>query len=162
MAEEKASERGWHQRRGSGSDRPVGRVLVPIDFSDGSRASLDRAAGLAAGMNAAVDLLHVWPRESSPGLSHEEPSARLALARAALAMEDLRREALGKKVRASRIRIAYGSPAEAILRVAGEGYELIVMGGHRVGGSVAGRVAAGARCPVMTVDGAETGAGAGP
>jgi nucleotide-binding universal stress UspA family protein len=96
MVEENRSERGWEQRRRSAADAP----------------SLDRAASLAAGMNAT----------------------------------------LGAEVRASRIRIVYGSPAEAILRVAGEGYDLIVMGGHLRAGSVVERVAAGARCPVMTVD----------
>ncbi|HEU5060569.1 MAG TPA: universal stress protein, partial [Kofleriaceae bacterium] len=135
------------------------RVLVAVDLSDCSRASLDRAASLAAGMNAAVDLLHVWTQEVPPVTRRVEPAARLALARALLAMEDLRRAVLRDQVADSRLRIAYGSPAEAIIQVAREGYHLIIMGGHRHAETgprhgVIDRVTAGAPCPVLTVDGA--------
>ncbi len=131
------------------------RLLVPIDFSDDSRVLLDRAARLAGEMNAAVDLLHVWPRQAAPARA-EEPVARLALARVALAMDDLRRSVLGGQEAESRIRIAYGAAAEGIVRVAGEGYDLIVMG-HCSGrdrpcSGVVDRVAAAAPCPVIAVE----------
>ena len=138
------------------------RVLVPVDLSERSRASLDRAASEAAGMNAAVDILHVWPRAQSPSTGCEEPTARMALARAALAMEDLRRAVLRDQARDSRLRIGYGNPAEVIIQVAREGYDLIVMGGHQSGeggcGGVVDRVAAAAPCPVLTVIGGSPGA----
>lgn len=132
--------------------------MVPVDFSDSSVAALARAAGMAVEMNAAVDILHVWPEEAAPSGDREQPpAARLALARAALAMEDLRLSILRRAVHASRIRIAYGAAAEAIVRVSREGYDLIVMGWHHAAEDshadcIVDRVAAEAPCPVLTVD----------
>ena len=37
-------------------------ILVPVDYSDSSRASLKFAASLAVGIGAAVDVVHVWDR----------------------------------------------------------------------------------------------------
>lgn len=127
------------------------RFLVPVDFSASSGPALARAVRLATEVGAAVDLLHVWPAEAGSTRALE-PNARLALARAALALEDLRRG-----VRASRIRIAYGRAAEAIVRVAAEGYDLIVMSGHgaaehAVHDGVLDEVTCGASCPVLAVD----------
>ena len=145
-------------RRGAGeAGGPTRRLLVPVDFSDCSRASLDRAASLAAAMNAAVDILHVWPHPVAAQRSRDA-AAMLALARVALAMDDLRAAIVCPQVRSSRIRIAYGSAAESIIQVAGEGYDLVVMASHhpaqpRTPGGVVDRVAAGAPCPVLAVSG---------
>ncbi|HEY3497903.1 MAG TPA: universal stress protein [Polyangiaceae bacterium] len=38
------------------------RILVPVDYSENSRQSLIFAAKLAAGVGAALDVVHVWDR----------------------------------------------------------------------------------------------------
>lgn len=130
------------------------RLLVPVDFSSCSRAALEHAANLAARVGAAIDILHVWPAQEPPASSSASPVARLALARVALALEDLRVSL--PPARDSRIRIGYGPAAEAIVRVAAEGYEVVVMGWHGTAeqtslGSVAAKVRAEAPCPVLTI-----------
>lgn len=154
MAGDASSQRGIQlESVASGVTRP--RVLVPIDLSDTSSALLDRAASVAASMDAEVDILHVWPRPVADRSA--DPGARLALARVALAMEDLRLSIVGRRVGSSRLRIAYGSAAESIIRIAAEGYNLVVLGSHhstecRSPGGVVARVTAGAACPVLAVE----------
>jgi nucleotide-binding universal stress UspA family protein len=38
------------------------RILVPVDYSDSSRASLKFAATLATSLGASLDIVHVWDR----------------------------------------------------------------------------------------------------
>jgi nucleotide-binding universal stress UspA family protein len=40
------------------------RVLVPVDYSEGSRRALDYATSLAAAAKAELDVVHVWDRPS--------------------------------------------------------------------------------------------------
>jgi nucleotide-binding universal stress UspA family protein len=39
------------------------KILVPVDFSDSSRAALDVATSLGSRLGAAVDVLYVWPTQ---------------------------------------------------------------------------------------------------
>lgn len=40
------------------------RILVPVDYSENSRHSLNFAAKLAASLGASLDVVHVWDRPS--------------------------------------------------------------------------------------------------
>jgi nucleotide-binding universal stress UspA family protein len=44
--------------------RPVRKVLVPVDYSDGSARALQYATGLAERLGAALEVVHVWDRPS--------------------------------------------------------------------------------------------------
>jgi nucleotide-binding universal stress UspA family protein len=145
----------------------VSRILVPVDFSDPSRAALDYAATLARTFGATLDVLHVWeapsfaPRASGLASSGAgEPSLDELVRRNA--DEELdgfveKARERGVTVRASRT--ARGVPWHTIVAAAKEGnYDLIVIGTHgRTGlprvllGSVAENVVRHAQCPVLSV-----------
>ncbi len=40
----------------------IRRILVPVDYSDGSAAALAYAAALAQELGASLDVVHVWDR----------------------------------------------------------------------------------------------------
>lgn len=142
------------------------RILVPLDFSLGSRAALRHAVALAERFGARVEVLHVW--EPSPVVAPESAAwlggdadtfwANLA--------EDLRKrlEALvAEEAPSSTVPIAVevepGYVAHTILRKLERGeYDLVVMGTHgRTGlshvlvGSVAERVVRLSPVPVTTI-----------
>jgi nucleotide-binding universal stress UspA family protein len=149
---------------------PIRRILVPTDFSEMARHALEYALALAAPLGASVDLLHVWqpPRHVSPDillLVPSSPAAPLEMVGLAAASRHLLEfvEPYRSHPVPLRTRLEVGTPADVILRVADEGYELIIMGTHgRTGlarfvlGSVARRVATHAPCPVLTLHGAHT------
>jgi nucleotide-binding universal stress UspA family protein len=145
------------------SDVPaLGRVLVPIDFSERGQKALEEGAGLAARFNAELYLLHVV-EDTSPATSE------IALASSVFQsyIQELTRageKQLGElKIPgsvASRIvkrKVVVGAPISRITAYAMEAeIDLIVMGTHgRTGashwllGSVAERVVRSAPCPVM-------------
>jgi nucleotide-binding universal stress UspA family protein len=146
----------------------VQRVLVPVDFSDCSRAALDYAALLAAEFGADIDVLHVWesPLYASPetmiylGDRATQTLADFARTQAGKLMEELMAKlVLRQGVGRVQGRLESGRPFQVIVSVAQEGaYDLVVMGTHgRTGfsrlatGSVAERVVRMAPCPVLTV-----------
>jgi nucleotide-binding universal stress UspA family protein len=140
----------------------IKRILVPIDFSAGSRRALDYAHGLAAKLNAALHLVHVCelPSMMTPALDayaitladwnqrlNEE--ARNQLTELTAALEDV----------VVTTEVLSGKPAASIVEAAGtNNIDLIVMGTHGRGpvmhalmGNVAERVVRTAPCPVLTV-----------
>ncbi len=144
------------------------RILVPVDFSDGSRAALRYAIRLAHKLSAKVDAVTVWqPASFVPletllsGMDSGAPrtigdlarSEALIRLRAFLATVDH----LGIGPIEGRVEV--GEPAEIIVRLAEIGeYDLVVMGTHgRTGlrhiamGSVAERVVRNCPAPVITV-----------
>ena len=145
----------------------ISQILVPVDFSDPSRAALDYAATLAQTFGATLDVLHVWeapsfaPRasgliSSGPG----EPTLDELIRRSADEsldgfVEKARKH--GVTVRSSRT--VRGVPWHTIVAAAKEGnYDLVVIGTHgRTGlprvllGSVAENVVRHAHCPVLSV-----------
>lgn len=138
------------------------RILVPIDFSSCSRAALRYAATVARGLDAGIELLHVWPSAAAPPpatrLSGQGAIERYALTRVVLAMEDLREEVKRQGVPWVRIRLERGTADEVILRVAREGHEAVVMGWHGATehallGRTADHVRREAPCPVLTIHG---------
>jgi nucleotide-binding universal stress UspA family protein len=144
----------------------IRQILVPVDFSEQSRAALDYAAGLARMSGASIDILHVWeiPAFEPPGPIVAEASMTLWEVSQRNAEQALLgfREAASKRgidIRASRA--VAGDPWRSIVDAAkGGGYDLIVIGTHgRTGfsraliGSVAERVVRHAHCPVLAVRG---------
>lgn len=142
-------------------------ILVPTDLSAESRRAVDFAVLLADKFEATLELLHVWEP-----LRYLPPDAMLAVPGwSPLSVEDFARQearreleelarSLRKEGRLLRTRLEVGAAAPTILDVAGEAFDLVVMGTHgRTGlsrlvlGSVAQKVVAGAPCPVLTVRG---------
>ena len=142
----------------------IRRILVPIDFSEPSRAAFDYAVELAKSCGATVDVLHVWeapnflPPDSAgsvPSLSYAEHVRKAADD----ALETFVADARGRGIELNASEIQLGRPAHAIAEAAlAGGYDLIVLGTHgRTGfsraliGSVAENVVRHAPCPVLTV-----------
>jgi nucleotide-binding universal stress UspA family protein len=143
----------------------VSKILVPVDFSDCSRAALDHALSLAKALNATVEVLHV---AELPQFKNEP---RVAGASGSTTLREYALEAgkteldaflsgLPASDRASlATTLDAGKPREGILGHAQRARaDLIVMGTHgRTGrahsfaGSVAESIVRSAPCPVLTV-----------
>ena len=133
---------------------PVSRMVCGVDFSDGSRAAVRAAAGLARDLGAGLTLVHGVSHTSIPvgwdGLVRDIESDRAG--RATKEMEALASE-LG--VRAD-VRAQAGSAIDVLTaEVASDPRALIAVGlqgaaGHRVG-STALRVLTAANVPVLAV-----------
>jgi universal stress protein A len=140
---------------------PFTQIVVPTDFSAGSRLAVDYAIALAKRLDASVHLVHVI----------EDPNVAGLFTEAYIDLELLRKErrcdarhrmnGLLGELRAPRItdEIAGGPVAQAIAGIAADRHaDVIVMGTHgRTGlahvlvGSVAEQVIRIATCPVLTV-----------
>lgn len=144
----------------------IRKILVPIDFSDSSRAALEYAAGLARPFAATIDLLHVWQAPAFIGAMTvpEVPATEAAMVELVKknAEEVCARFASDAERRGLPVREARcepGVPAHTIVQVAKDGkYDLVVVGTHgRTGlshvlmGSVAEVVVRHAPCPVLSV-----------
>ena len=112
----------------------IENVLVPIDFSEGSRAALDYAVGLARKLGARLTALHVAP----PYVTYEPlpafpPLAPLDPARRRTIEESLRRFVTppGSEQPLVEVFVTEGDPADEILAHATtSGADLIVVGTH--------------------------------
>jgi nucleotide-binding universal stress UspA family protein len=136
-------------------------ILVPTDFSHGSRLAADYALELARRLGASVHLLHVVEDPNVAGL-FTEAYIDMALIRKERRCDARHRmNGLLGQLHATRVtdEIAAGTVAETISQIAADrGSDLIIMGTHgRSGiahaliGSVAERVIRIAGCPVLTV-----------
>lgn len=145
----------------------LNRILVPVDFSDCSRAALDYAETLSKTFSATVDLIHVWevppyiPPEAMVGVPGHDTQTLADVAHGS-AEKEMRRfvkELEDEGVKVERTLLDSGDPGRTIVEVAEkEHYDMIVLGTHgRTGlshllmGSVAERVVRHAPCPVLTV-----------
>jgi nucleotide-binding universal stress UspA family protein len=147
--------------------RLKGAIVVPVDFSAGSRRALDVARALARRLDAPLDVLHVW---QSPPILAPDVSIRMtdghtvcledyAMHRAA---EELERFLIdlpaGERVRGV---LRNGGAADTILRYAEDAQAgMIILATHgRRGlerllmGSVTEHVLRRATCPVLAVPG---------
>jgi nucleotide-binding universal stress UspA family protein len=141
----------------------IRKILVPIDFSEGARHAMHEALDLAVTLGAEVTLLHTYviPSYALPDGSVVMTTAQAYSEIVARADAELLRAAEDAKFWRVPVstRTEEGAPADAIVRVAGEGgYDLVVMGTHgRTGlkhfimGSVAERVVRLSAIPVLTV-----------
>jgi universal stress protein A len=154
-------------------DRPLMRILVPVDFSASSEQALRAAIDLAKGSGASLVLVHVhepvvfWDRKlmaAKPMLLGLPALEALPSEPDSTALFDNRLEALQRELSERsglhvEARLRSGSAAAQIIDVAfDERSDLIVMGTHgRTGlqrclmGSVAEAVVRYARCPVLTL-----------
>lgn len=133
-------------------------IVVPVDFSECSRAAVERARGLAAQLGARLHLLHaVVPIPYPPEFGYGPEVLEDVEARAALHLSRWARELRESGCEVTE-RIALGLAVDAILRTAGEvDAQLVVMGTHgntglkhAVLGSIAARTLRAAPCPVWT------------
>lgn len=127
------------------------RILVPMDLSDESMASLPFVAELAGAYGAKVTVLHVLPQETAGNPDAKElsePIRRTMVHEIEPRLKPLNTEFV----------MDWGDTAETILRVAREkNADLIAMGirraflpGFNLQTSVAYRVMAASNCPVVT------------
>ncbi|MFO7178460.1 MAG: universal stress protein [Pseudomonadota bacterium] len=141
----------------------VKKILVPVDFSNGSRHALRHAFDLAERLGAEVQVLHVWEQPFFAGREpriQEGSTTSLSEYALNLAREEMNRfvSELSPKVPVS-TEVAIGRPRERILEQAADGnFDLIVMGtagrtgrARSMAGSVAESVVRTAPCPVLTV-----------
>ena len=146
----------------------IGRIVCPVDFSEGSRRALERAAVLARWYEAELVALHAVPLVPAlfplaPGVSHAtlEPFDVEAMAR------ELETFTAGLAAKTPRLQLMVrsGAAAPVILDLARElEADLLVLGTHGHSGfrrlrlgSVAEKVVREAPCPVLTVPGAAEG-----
>ena len=146
----------------------IAKILVPVDFSECSRAALCYAVFFGNRLNAtAIDVLHVWkpPAFLDPDLKLHTPEGRMET------LAEFVKSQAGQSMKAFLAevekggsyevhgRLEAGEPRLAILEVAAqEGYDLIVMGargetGHVELGSTAEKIVRNATCPVVTIRG---------
>lgn len=141
----------------------LGRIVVPIDFSEHSRAAL-RTAKLLAGVDSRLALLHAVELPVLPHYYYvlHDTSERHAFQRISgqllEAVTRLHHETEGPEV-ASEVKILEGSAADGIVTYAADAdVDLIVIATHGLTGlkhlflgSVAEKVVRSAACPVLTL-----------
>lgn len=144
------------------------RILVPVDFSEESRAALSYAADLAARHGARVDALHVVQVPTYPAMAMwaepgVDPKGTQGVPTFAQHVHDLAAERLEQLVTSCERPGAIvegilddGDPAAIVTRRAPD-YDLVLIGAHREGakelflGNVADRVAGEVAVPVVSV-----------
>lgn len=139
-------------------------IMYATDFSPASRAAFTKAVELAKRDRAPLTIVHVMlPPVMLMGDGYIPPSTWDEISRSQRKANQKKLDAIVARARAAGVRarslLLEGPPADRILRAA-RGAGLLVIGTHgRTGlarfilGSVASRVVAGARCPVVTVRG---------
>jgi nucleotide-binding universal stress UspA family protein len=144
-------------------DRPE-RILVPVDFSPESSASLRYAMTLSAHATS-IDVVHVWDLPSYVGGGFVD--ARLAgnpqaPRYAAQYVHDIAAQRMAELLRPwrddARVHaMLIDGDVSAVLPDLSKGYDLVIVGRRDAGvreilfGSVAAKVIAEATCPVLTV-----------
>jgi nucleotide-binding universal stress UspA family protein len=144
------------------------RIIAAVDRSEPSSRAVDLAADLASKYDAELVLLTVGHDIAGPDPGMEayarmehirEPTPTLLIESIRAELIEARDQAMAKGARRISIEVVVGDPATQILASASAGEtDLIVMGsrghGRLVGlllGSVAQKVVALARCPVLVV-----------
>lgn len=143
----------------------VKKILVPTDFSSGSREALEHALAMGRAFGADVDVMHTWSMPAhlevlelqAEGRWDAESVDRSTRVEVQRMMDDFVRGLEPPPGVSLRPWIERGDPAEKILEAA-SGYDMIVMSTHgRAGvsrvvlGSVAAKIIRGSPVPVMTV-----------
>lgn len=138
-------------------------IVAATDFSEVGDRAVDTAFRLAADHGARLVLVHVIERPATPSplYAHYVPmpgpeETRRAVEAVEAALRERVPAGLGTRV-AHEVTARLGDPAQEIVRLAEErSASLVVVASHDRGlvarallGSVSGRVAAHARCPVL-------------
>jgi nucleotide-binding universal stress UspA family protein len=144
----------------------IKKMLVPVDFSDCSRAALDYAIYFGNRLeSASIDVLHVWRPPVFVDLDtkvqgpegREQTLAEFAGSRAGQAMKEFLAEIEAGGAFEVHGRLESGEPFHTVLEVATEEeYDLIIMGTHGESksfklGSIAQKVVRNATIPVLTI-----------
>ncbi len=142
--------------------KPIKRILAAADFSPLGNAAVERAAMLAAGHNAALRVVHAFPKpgvlESFLAAGDGLPARLRDSAREQL--EQLIRRAGAAAVTATIEAEVVEGPASQAIATAAAGFspDLVVIGAHARGpvrqfflGGTASRVLSGVRGPVLVV-----------
>jgi nucleotide-binding universal stress UspA family protein len=145
----------------------IDRMLVPVDFSDASRAAVEHAIALAREMGAEIHLLHSYP--VSPGIATPYgPALPEAVFQSIRASAERRLGEVRQHVADAGIPVTAHLTAEAAsVAIADAAKELavdcVVMGTrgltgvkHMLLGSVAERTVRTAPCPVFTTQAPST------
>ncbi len=146
----------------------IRRILVPVDFSEESRAALSYAADLAARHGARVDALHVVQVPTYPAMAMwaepgVDPAGTQGVPTFAQHVHDLAAERLDELVQSCARPgpvlqgiLDDGDPTDVVARRAAD-YDMLLIGAHREGaaavvlGNVADRVAGEVSIPVVSV-----------
>ena len=145
----------------------IGKILVPVDFSECSRHALEWALDLASKVGARVHVFYVWdpPSYLLPDVTvfvPGQPPQTMSQYAKAHALEEMA-AFLAKVDRPREVALdteaVAGVAADEVLKLAEQqAYDLIVMGTHgRTGvqrvflGSTAEKVVRRATCPVLTL-----------
>lgn len=152
--------------RPEGELAPFRKVLVPVDFSAGSRYAMEVAAEMIARDGTAITLLHIVEIPVAYRGRSTLPGAVEALDQRGAEILDGWAAALREKVTVPvRTEWHIGSPGTEVLAVldADRSYDLVVTGSHgRTGfrrvliGSVAEKIVRYASCPVLVARQRET------
>lgn len=145
------------------SDKPLHKILVPVDFSETSLEALPLAARLANAPNMELHLLHVHPpimTYAQTGGTLPPVPAEVGVPTAAELKEKLEEVEVSDAISPAQVKrvVVEGEPAAAILDYAArEGIDLIVLTTHGhtglsrlLMGSVAEHVVRKSECPVLT------------
>lgn len=139
----------------------IGRILVPVDFSDPSKKALGHGLSLAIETNATLILAHIVPFAPPVPYAHPYESRKLTETEAADVASELD-ELVDRELRGSvqtEAVVAFGDVRDELLRIAEEkDVDLIIMGTHGrrrferwLLGSVAEGVLRHSHVPVLTV-----------
>jgi universal stress protein A len=145
----------------------IRRIMVPIDYSENSKAALAYGAELALGFGASLDIVHVWDRPTyltdavmvqRPGEAHK-PIGELIRENAERDMAEFLAELSLPAAVAATSRLVSGEPASALLTELKKGeHDLVVLSTHgRTGlahlllGSIAEKLVRLSPVPVLTV-----------
>jgi nucleotide-binding universal stress UspA family protein len=148
-------------REGTPARGQLDRMLVATDFSPTADRGLQLALGLAA-PSCTIEVVHCWEPPSHYGLPPPAPLVERLRNRAHERGNQLLAQ-FGTRTNGLHFELAFGPPAETILQrlEAGE-HDIVVIGSHgRRGvrrlmlGSVAERVARGARVSVLVAHGTD-------
>jgi nucleotide-binding universal stress UspA family protein len=145
----------------------IRRIMIPIDYSDNSKAALAYGAELALGFGASLDIVHVWDRPTyltdavmvqHPGEAHK-PIGELIRENAQHDMAEFLGEVSLPPTLTATSRLISGEPASALLGELKKGeHDLVVLSTHgRTGlahlllGSIAEKLVRLSPVPVLTV-----------
>ncbi|MEX0594027.1 MAG: universal stress protein [Balneolaceae bacterium] len=148
--------------------KPIQRILLATDFSDGASAAIPAARQLAENHQGRVDIIHVIPMLRYLNESLKKLSAPVDLSRdvfpeilkqSEVACQTILNDSFPKELRGEVIVKIDRKPSEVISEIASdEGYDLIVMGtrgehtNRAIRGTITEKVIRHSRVPVLSVD----------
>ncbi|MEI9935845.1 MAG: universal stress protein [Pseudomonadota bacterium] len=145
----------------------IRRIMIPIDYSENSKAALAYGAELALAFGASLDIIHVWDRPTyltdavmvqRPGEAHK-PIGELIRENAQHDMNEFLSQLSLPAALSISSRLVSGEPASALLAELKKGeHDLVVLSTHgRTGlahlllGSIAEKLVRMSPVPVLTV-----------